>query len=204
MPDHPPKLIVFAGLPGSGKSTLARALADRIGALWLPVDTLEASFLRAGYSRSFESGLAAYLAARGVASDHLRLGRSVVIDAVNGVEPARKMWRALAEETRAERYVIEVVCADREEHRRRVEQRTPASPPLPAPSWEDVRAREYLAWDEPVLSVDSSRPTEESLQRIFEHLAGPPGPRVPTDTAGKITPSGRPTPGRRKAPRRPR
>lgn len=34
-------LIAFAGLPGVGKTTLSRALARRIGAAWLRIDTIE-------------------------------------------------------------------------------------------------------------------------------------------------------------------
>lgn len=34
-------LIILGGLPGSGKSTVAQALARRIGACYLRVDTIE-------------------------------------------------------------------------------------------------------------------------------------------------------------------
>ena len=34
-------LIIFSGLPGSGKSTIARALARRLGAVYLRIDTIE-------------------------------------------------------------------------------------------------------------------------------------------------------------------
>lgn len=33
-------LIIFSGLPGSGKSTIARALAKRLGAVYLRIDTM--------------------------------------------------------------------------------------------------------------------------------------------------------------------
>ncbi len=169
-----PQVVVFAGLPGTGKSTLARAVAGRLGALWLRVDTIEAALLAAGLPRSFETGLAAYLGVRDVAADHLAMGRSVVIDAVNGVEEGRRMWRELAREHRAERYVVEVVCGDPTEHRRRVEGRTPPTPPLPKPTWEEVLHREYLPWTEPVLRVDSTAPPEESVERILGYCSRPP------------------------------
>lgn len=34
-------LIIFSGLPGCGKSTIARALAKRLGAVYLRIDTIE-------------------------------------------------------------------------------------------------------------------------------------------------------------------
>ena len=180
-----PHLIVLAGLPGVGKSEVARALARRLGALWLRVDTIEASLLRAGIPRSFETGLAAYLAARDLAEEHLRNHGDVVIDAVNGVEPARQMWRDLARNAPADLRVVEVRCEDREEHRRRVEGRVPPTPPLPTPTWEEVLNREYLPWTESILVVDGARPPRSNADRILRSIgrqAG--GPRAPRP-AGK-------------------
>lgn len=165
-----PKLVVFAGLPGAGKSTLARLLAENLPAVWLRVDTIEASVLKAGIPRSFETGLAAYLVARDIAREHLRLRRDVVIDAVNGVEPARAMWRQLAEECETERFVIEVKCSDPAEHRRRVESRNLATPPLPSPTWEEVLQREYEAWNEPILTVDGADSPSKNLPLVRDHI----------------------------------
>lgn len=177
------RLVVFAGLPGVGKSALAQDLAGLLGAVWLRVDTIEASILKAGLPRSFETGLAAYLVARDVAEAHLLLGDDVIIDAVNGVEPAREMWRGLAKGCPASLRVVEVVCRDTDEHRRRVEGRASATPPLPAPTWAEVCAREYVPWAEPVLVVDGGRPVRANLLRIVRYcspdeapaqLEGPP------------------------------
>jgi predicted kinase len=170
-----PKLVVLAGLPGTGKSTLARMVAARLGAVWLRVDTVEAALLKAGLSSSFETGLAAYLGVRDIAAEQLESRRSVVIDAVNGVEPARRMWRELAESRGVIQYIIEVRCSDRAVHRARVESRGGGTPPLPPPTWEEVVHREYQPWDVPHLSVDGIDSPEKNVGRILEYCSGTPG-----------------------------
>ncbi|MGA8664980.1 MAG: ATP-binding protein [Thermoplasmata archaeon] len=168
--DRPPKLIVLSGLPGVGKSSIAREIATQFDATWLRVDTLEAAMLSAGIAHSFETGLAAYQGCHDMAADQLRLGRSVVVDAVNGVEPARQMWRDLAQMFRAERYTIHVVCTDLLEHRRRVEVREAPTPPLPKPTWEEVTHREFQPWTEAVLVVDTAGRTGSPVERIIEFI----------------------------------
>jgi predicted kinase len=170
-----PLLIVFAGPPGTGKSTLARAVAERRDATWLRVDVAEAAMLRAGIPRSFETGLAAYLTVRDIASDLLRVGRNVVVDAVNGVEWAHATWRTLANESGASLFVVELTCSDREEHRRRVETREAPTPPLPLPTWAEVVEREYLPWPDPVLRMDTIDPVDACLARILAYLPEPTG-----------------------------
>jgi len=161
-----PRLIVLSGLPGVGKSEVAREVAAQTDALWLRVDTVEAGILRAGVPRSFETGLAAYLIIQDLAALRLRAGGDVVVDAVNGVEPAREVWRQLGRTTDVRLFVFEIVCPDPVEHRRRVESRTSATPPLPAPTWEDVQRTEYLPWTGVVERLDARRPPLENAERI--------------------------------------
>ena len=165
-----PWLIVLAGPPGVGKSAIAQALAARRGSVWLRVDTIEAALLKAGIPRSFETGLAAYVVARDLAEQRLRSRGEVVIDAVNGVEPARQMWRDLARDGLARLAFVEVRCPDPEEHRRRVESRSPPTPPLPAPTWEEVLRCEYFPWAEPTISVDGRDDPTENAERIAKAL----------------------------------
>ena len=68
------RLIVFAGLPGSGKSSIARALAKKLGAVWLRVDSIEQA-IRESVLAPGSVEDAGYRAAYAVAEDNLRLGR---------------------------------------------------------------------------------------------------------------------------------
>lgn len=56
--------------------------------------------------------------------DNLALGRMVVADCVNDVNITRDAWREVALRTNVPLAEIEIICSDREEHRRRVEHRT--------------------------------------------------------------------------------
>jgi predicted kinase len=128
--------------------------------------------LMAGLSLSDKTGLAAYLIVREVAADQLRLGRTVIVDAVNGVEEAREMWRTLAAECGVAPFVVEVLCSNLQEHRRRVESRGAPTPPLPRPTWSEVVQREYQPWTEPILTIDSVTTVDESIARILTYLSG--------------------------------
>ncbi|HEY1389071.1 MAG TPA: AAA family ATPase, partial [Ktedonobacterales bacterium] len=87
-----PHLIVLSGLPGSGKSAIAELLAQRLRLPIFSVDPIESAIVKAGIARSFETGLAAYLVAATLADEQLKLGSSVIIDAVNAEEEGKDVW----------------------------------------------------------------------------------------------------------------
>lgn len=89
----------MAGLPGAGKSTVADALSRRTGWPVLAVDPVEGAMLRAGVGAGEPTGLAAYLAVEALAGHLLRLGQTVLVDAVNAAVEARAQWRDLALQT---------------------------------------------------------------------------------------------------------
>jgi predicted kinase len=164
-------LIVLSGMPATGKS----AIADGIGrALRLPVlsvDPIESALLRAGVARSFETGLAAYVVAEAIADRNLAVGLDVVIDAVNSVEPARDMWRALAAKHGARLVIIECVLADGSIHRARLAARDRGLA-LPEPSWDDVdrRRAEWTAWPEPHLTLNAIEPVGDNLAKALAYI----------------------------------
>jgi predicted kinase len=158
-----PRLIVMAGLPCSGKSTLAEALGARLAIGVLATDVADAALRRAGVAEN--AGPASYLVVEALADAQLRLGCSVIVDAVNPVEPARQMWRDLAARRGARLSVIECVCADEALHRARVETRVRAIPGLKEVSWPHVLRREasYDSWADARLVLETSHAAPKTL-----------------------------------------
>ena len=142
-------LIAFAGLPGTGKSTIAWALARRLGAVYLRVDTLEQAI-------GGSDGPNGYLAAYAVAEDNLRLGQTVIADSVNAIAITRDAWRDVAARAAVTFAEIEIVCSDKTEHRRRVETRSADIAGHRLPSWQDVVARRYEKWERSPLVIDTA------------------------------------------------
>jgi predicted kinase len=165
-------LIVLSGMPGTGKSGIADGIGRALRLPVLSVDPIESAMLRAGLTRSFETGLAAYVVAEAVADRNLAAGSDVVIDAVNSVEPARDMWRALARKHGARLLVIECVLSDGASHRARLAGRDRGLA-LPEPSWEDVdrRRAEWTAWPEPHLTLDAIEPVDVNVAKALDYLA---------------------------------
>ncbi|MFC0003382.1 AAA family ATPase [Micromonospora siamensis] len=160
-------LVAFAGLPGVGKSTLAARVGAALSAPVLPVDPVERAMARFGLVGDVP-GMAAYDAVAGLAEVQLRLGLSVVVDAVNPVASARGLWHDLAERAGVPLRVVEVHCGDEAEHRRRVEARQPDEH---FPTWEQtlVRRAEYEPYVGPRLVVDTAVDTDP-LPGILAYL----------------------------------
>ena len=167
-------LVVLSGLPGSGKTTVGRVVAELLTAAYIRIDALEAAMWRAGIEREQPTGLAAYVVAEAIAEGSLAAGSSVVVDAVNAVEAARKTWRDLAARMHKRLRIIEVVCLDEDEHRRRVESRGVDLEGHYVPSWADVASREYEPWQDARLVVDTTRPVADCAAQIEEYLSSKP------------------------------
>jgi predicted kinase len=159
-------------LPGTGKS----AIADGIGrALKLPVlsvDPIESAMLRSGIARSFETGLAAYVVAETLADRSLAAGIDAIVDAVNAVDEAREMWRALASRHGAPLVIIECILPDPSIHASRLSGRDRGLA-IPEPTWEDVerRATEWLPWPEPHLTLDARDSVENNLAEALGYVS---------------------------------
>ncbi|MGW4947495.1 AAA family ATPase [Actinoplanes sp. NPDC004185] len=181
-----PTLAVFAGLPGVGKSTLAGLVGAALPAAVLAVDTVDFT-MRAYDVTEPRPGYAAYGVVAALAEAQLRMGHHVIIDAVNPVKAARQHWVELAERLDVPLRVVEVVCGDDAEHRRRVESRFaarahdghPTAPPAAQnrtedyiPDWVRVleRQAEYEPYLGPRLVVDTFL-AEEPVGPVIDYLS---------------------------------
>jgi predicted kinase len=163
-----PLLIALAGLPGSGKSTLAQALAERLRAVWVRIDTIEQAIRDAGIA---QDGPAGYIVGYGIAATNLRLGHIVVADSVNPIAITRDAWRNVATEAGARCLEVEVICSDPAEHRRRVETRVVNVPGLVPPTWQEVVARQQDPWTRPRLVIDTAgRGIEACVVEVLARL----------------------------------
>ncbi len=164
-------LIIFGGLPATGKTTLARELARQIGAVHLRIDSIEQAMRECGPVTP-PLDKAGYVVAYAIAEDNLRIGRIVVADSVNPLPATRDAWIDVARRAGSAAIEIEVGCSDAQEHRRRVETRTPDIPGLKLPSWPDVLSREYHPWLREHIVVDTAGASvEDSVGKLRDLLA---------------------------------
>jgi predicted kinase len=168
----PQRLVVVSGLPGSGKSTLAEGLSCSLSVPIFSIDPIEAAMWRGGIAGD-QTGIAAYDIAATLADEHLKLGHSVLIDAVNPIEAPRAAWRKLAAKHRAVLKIIETVCADEALHRRRVEARVRNIDGMPELTWDRVleRRAEYEPWTDARLILDTAIDTpEQVLEKALSYV----------------------------------
>jgi predicted kinase len=165
-------LVLMSGLPGVGKSAIADALGERLPAVVVSVDEIEAAMLRSGIDRPFETGLAAYNAGAAIAEHQLRLGLSVIADAANYLEVGRQIWCAAAESAGGDVKVLEVVCSDERAHRARLASRRRGLEPFPEPTWADIERwrAETEPWSRDRLTLDSAVPLDENVELALSYL----------------------------------
>ena len=159
-------LIAMAGLPGSGKSTIADVVGTQLGIAVVSVDPIESAILSAGIDSDQPTGLAAYLVAEKLASSVLAAGHSIIVDAVNAVNPAREQWVSLAARHGSALTFIEIICSDPVVHRERLEARSRDLPHVSEPTWHAVEQSldEYDEWVGPSAAVD--RITLDSMEPL--------------------------------------
>lgn len=161
-------LIIIGGLPGTGKTSLARGLASRLDAVHVRIDSIEQAIRESGALRSSVMD-AGYRAGCAMAEDNLRLGRTVIADAVNPLRISRAAWRSAAERAGVDSIEVEVICSDPVQHRQRIETRASDIPGHDVPTWGEVMAREIEPWGQDRILVDTAR---TSLDDCVSFLLG--------------------------------
>jgi predicted kinase len=168
-------LIILSGLPGTGKTTIARELARRLPAVHVRIDSIEQAIRGAGVLRGPLDD-AGYRVGYAVAEDNLRVGLNVVADSVNPLSLTRSAWRDAAARAGVRAIDVEVVCSDPAMHRRRVEERVADLPGHRLPTWAEVVAREYHAWTDGRLVIDTaSTSVESAVGMVLASLRLSPG-----------------------------
>lgn len=148
-------LIVFSGLPGVGKSSIAKALAKKMSAVYLRIDSVEQAIQASDVLRD-DIGISGYAACYALAKDNLLLGHTVIADCVNPVCWSRDAWMRVAIDADVPGLEIEILCTDSEEHRKRVECRKAEVPGLVLPDWQQVINKEYQQWQRARITVDTA------------------------------------------------
>jgi adenylate kinase family enzyme len=171
-----PSVVVFTGLPGSGKSTLAEGLASASGSPvfsgdWLmgalkPANKVLTQLDGESYVK-LHDGLLEMLMARQLMFRQAAIVDGVVSDAV------LRRWQEIASGYGAELHVIECICSDAGEHRRRVEGRVRGIPGWHEIDWDHVeRMRGVLKPLETTrLTLDAMDPVELNLRRAQDYIS---------------------------------
>ncbi len=173
-----PTLVVVGGLPATGKTTVARAVAGRVDAAYLRIDTIEQAIAR--FAAGEESGEElrhavtwglGYGVACAVAGDLLSQGSHVFAECVNPLKITRDAWQDVARTAGARLVEVELVCSDPAEHERRATTRTVDIPDLVPPTWTDILQREYEPWDRPHVVLDTAGTSaEDTIASLCETL----------------------------------
>ncbi len=167
-----PIIIVTSGLPGSGKSTIAEGIGRSLRVPVFSIDPAEAAMWAAGLPKE-ATGIAAYRVVEAIAAENLKLGLTVIVDAVNPVKEARQMWRDLAGRFQVPVCFIECVCSDDQIHKARIEKRVRGIAGMPEITWERVQERkaEYEDWRDVRLRLDTASDAPEVLiARAMDYL----------------------------------
>ncbi len=164
-------LYIFSGLPGAGKTALAKSLSAHIKASYLRIDTVEV-----GISDlcNFKVEGEGYRLSYRIAADNLRIGNAVVADSCNPIKLTRREWQGVATSNNSFYTNIEIICSDKGEHKKRIEERDCDIPGSIQPSWKQVIEREYDPWAEERIRIDTAgKSIKESFNDLLSKLKLP-------------------------------
>lgn len=165
-------VVQMHGIPGSGKSTIARAIGPELGAVVLDKDVIKAALLRTGIPEA-EAGASAYEAYFDLAAHLVAMGQSVILDNPVAWASVEARWRAIAAQAGSPPIMIECVCADDDELRRRLVTRD-ALESQPRVPFVERRAGTITVTCERLI-IDTTRPVETCVAEALAYIrAGVP------------------------------
>ena len=178
-------LTVVGGLPAVGKTTVCReVLRLRAQArpqsrppTWLRIDSIEQALRDSGEMLPGMPAGAGYYAAAAVARDVLASGGDVLVECVNPLPITRRLWEETASAQGYRFLAVELICSDKAEHRRRVQQRSSDIEGLEVPDWQEIEHRDYAPWPEADLRLDTARLTVTEAARAIVDLGLADGTR---------------------------
>jgi predicted kinase len=168
------RLIVVTGRPGTGKTTLSRALASRLGAVYVRIDAIETA-IQVFRNDPGPVGPEGYSVAHLLARTNLELGSDVVVDAVCPVPESRAPWSTTAAEAGGRLIIFETSLADPAEHERRVVDRRPDMPGQRVPTWAEVTGGTWTPWEverDGVRTVIDTSDAGAAMAEALRALAG--------------------------------
>ena len=168
-------LIIMGGLPGTGKTTISKALARRLGAVHLRIDTIEEVML-ADSNDALVDGGAGYRVAFAIAADNLRLGATVIADSVNPIGLTREAWRGVASRAGVPIVHVMLICSDSAEHKKRIESRPAGTRGF---DWSEVQSRSIEAADREFVVIDTSHRTVEHCVEALVKVLSTESRQVP-------------------------
>ncbi|WP_433167673.1 AAA family ATPase [Kribbella sp. CA-247076] len=169
-------VLAITGLPGTGKSSVAEGVGKRTGVPvfagdWL-LGALKPHGVLDGLSRP--AFLALYYDLLGtLIRRQLMFGQSAIVDCLLDDEVADR-WGRMAARFGSRLFVVECVCSDETEHRRRLGRRDRAIPGWHEVGWDHVeRMRtEYPPLTREHLTVDAMDSMDRNLRLINSYIGG--------------------------------
>ncbi|WP_044617846.1 AAA family ATPase [Gynuella sunshinyii] len=164
------KVILICGLPGSGKSTIAGKLATSLGLPLFSKDKLEASIVENGALKTEVLNNVGYTLLKNLVDEHLDRNTSVIVDFIADKNRVNELWPELLGK---EMVVIECVCSDKTEHKRRIESRRRNIKGWYELSWADVEeiTSKYTPLTPNRLIVDTVRNESSILEKILNYVS---------------------------------
>ena len=162
----PPTLFIISGLPASGKSTLSKLIAKKYNAFYLRIDTIEQGLRDLC---NFDVQGEGYRLSYRIVADNLKIGHNVVADSCNPINLTRNEWENVAKTNNSIFINIEIICSNKDEHRKRIESRISEVEGLKLPTWNDVENREYHQWETDRIVIDTANKTVEMCIEELEN-----------------------------------